>query len=99
MHLSEEIHEDRDLLDGFFGWLGIQVSGIASQVHFNKNQLQQLLLAVGLLLRDLEFCCFTDTEETPIPSFLANSCMGNQDALVIEATLDKLFKLVDDHVK
>lgn len=99
MHLSQEIHEDRILLDEFLAWLGVQVTGIATQIHFNKNQLQQLLLGFGLLLRDLEFCLFTDTDETPIPSFLANSCMVKEDALVIKATLDKLYKLVHDHVK
>jgi hypothetical protein len=99
VHLSNEIHEDRELLDEFLDWLDLQVSGMATQLHLNKNQLQQLLLGIGLLLRDLEFCCFTDTGESPIPSFLVESCMEKEDIEAIATTLNKLFNAVYNDLK
>jgi hypothetical protein len=48
-------------------------------VTLNKNQLQELLLGVGLYLRDLELACFTDHDETPVPEYLVKSCMAADD--------------------
>lgn len=99
MHLSEDIHEDRELLDGFLEWLDSQVSGLITQVHLNKTQVQQLLLGIGFLLRDLEFSCFTDTSEIAIPGFLMESCMDKEDTEVIAAILSKVFNAVYDELK
>lgn len=99
MHLSDEIHGDRELLDEFLNWLDFQVSGLTTQMHPNKQQLQQLLLGIGLLLRDLEFSCFTDTCETPIPGFLMESCMDKDDTEAIGTTLNKLFNVVYNYLK
>ena len=45
----------------------------------NKNQLQELLLGLGIFLRDVHLACFTDHEETPVPDYIANSCMVAAD--------------------
>jgi hypothetical protein len=99
VHLPEEIHGDRELLDGFLRWLDLQVSGLITQVHLNKTQVQQLLLGIGFLLRDLEFCCFTDTNEIVIPGFLVESCMNKEDIEIIAAILNKVFNAVYDELK
>ena len=93
------MHGDRELLDGFLDWLNLQVSGLTIQIHLNKIQLQQLLLGIGLLIRDLQFCCFTNQSETALPEFLLESCMAKEDALAIGAILDKLSKIVYNYLK
>ena len=98
VHLSEEVHEDRELLKGFLDWLNIQVSLLPSQVHLHKNQLQQLLLGLALTLRDHEIACFSE-EDTPLPKFLAESCMEAADLGDIGDILERMFQIADDHVE
>ena len=76
----------------------MQISGVTTQAHLNKNQLQQLLLGIAFVLRDLDFTCFADPEEI-LPNFLVESCMEKEDALVIAATVDKLSRIIFDHLK
>ena len=78
--------------------MGVQISGIATQVHLNKNQLQQLLLGIAFVLRDLDFACFADPEEI-LPTFLEKSCMKKEDALAIAAAVDKLSKAIFENIK
>ena len=87
------------MLDGFLNWLSLQVTGVGRQVHLNKNQVQQLLLGTALLLSNMDFACWTDTSETQIPDFLANSCMKKEDTGAISKIVNKLFKVVSDHLK
>ena len=69
-----------------------------SQVHLHKNQLQQLLLELALTLRDHEITCFSE-EEAPLPNFLAKSCIEVDDPGDIGDILEKMFQIIDDHVK
>jgi hypothetical protein len=80
VHLAEETHNNRRSLDGFLKWLDLKISGLSKQKSLNKNQLQELLLGVGLYLRDLELAHFTDHGETSVPDYLANSEMTESDA-------------------
>ena len=82
-HLTEEIHGNRHSLDNFMAWLNQEASGLSEQASLNKNQLQELLLGVGLYIRDHTFACFTDFGETPVPRYLKKSKMspGNIDSI------------------
>jgi hypothetical protein len=64
-------------------WLTQKTSGLLKQGVPNKNKLQGFLLGVGLFLRDHELACFTDYDETPVPGYVANSCMAGTDVDVI----------------
>lgn len=79
VHLAREVHEDRNSLEGFQRWLSRKVTGLGKDPSSNKNALQALLLGVGLFLRDHELACFEDAKATPIPKYLANSCMTASD--------------------
>jgi hypothetical protein len=99
VHLPEEVHAGRKVFVAFLDWLKVQVSGLPVQGHFTKKQLQQLLLGLGLTLRDHELACFTEHAENPLPPFLLDSCMEAADIEVINTTLDNFFDIIDDHVK
>ena len=68
---------------------------MAGQIDTNKNQLQELLLGVALVLRDLEFSCFVDHNETPVPGYIIESCMEPDDVEAITA----LMKILSDHLE
>ena len=89
VHLSKEAHEDRGQLNDFLKWLTQTASGLSKQAIF-KNQLQEILLGVGLFIRDHEFVCFSDHEETPVPAYLADSCMAASDADPINRVLEMI---------
>ena len=78
--------------------MGGQISVVKTQVNLNKNQVQQLLLGIAFVLRDLDLSCFTEPEEH-IPDFLAESCIQKEDALVIESIVERLNQVVFDHLK
>lgn len=86
-------------MGGFLHWLDLEVSELARQSRLNKNQLQQLLLGAGLLIRDLEFSCFTDVDETPMPHFVLFSCMDEKDAEAVEKTLDAMLETICAHLE
>lgn len=94
--MAEEIHEDRTSLEKFLEWSTRRAYSISKQKSSNKNQLQALLLGVGLYLWDLDFVCFTDYEETPVPDYLAQSKMVAGDADCIEEILRSLLDIVLD---
>ena len=85
------MHEDCALLDECLEWL-VETASELSEETISKNQLQSLLLGVGLFLRDLEYSCFSDHEEIPIPNPLFNSIMTPKDA----DTITKLLQSIHD---
>lgn len=89
------MHGDRESIDSFLFWLNSQVSGLHKQNSLNKNQIQELLLGIGLALRDLEFVNFVeDYEETPIPGYLISSSLAAEDLSELEEAMDKIRKVV-----
>lgn len=64
-------------------------SGLSNQTT-SKNQLQALLLGVGLFLRDHELACFTNHEEVPVPGYIADSGMAASDADSINRVLQSI---------
>ena len=78
--------------------MGGQISGVNTQVNLNKNQLQQLLLGIAFMLRDLDFSCFSEPDED-IPDFLAESCMQKEDALAIASVVERLNQVIFDHLR
>lgn len=95
VHLSEEIHQDRRLFDGFLKWLKVQVAGLPTQALLPKKQLHEVLLGLGLILRDHQFACFTNYEETSVPQFLVESCMEAADDDMIDSILNKFVKVIE----
>jgi len=79
--------------------LASKVSGLSNQVHTNKIQLQELLLGIGLFLRDLEFSCFMDPTETTLPDQLADSCMEASDAESIGEIVENFFKVIQNQLE
>lgn len=75
----------------------MQISALPTQVHLHKNQLQQLLLGLALTLRDFEIACFSE-DQTPLPQFLAKSCMKAADIGEIGDILESLFQIIDNYV-
>ena len=86
-------------MEGFLHWFDWEVSELTRQSRLNKNQLQQLLLGAGLLIRDLEFSCFTNVDETPMPPFVLHGCMEEKDAEAVERTLDAMLEIVCNHLE
>ena len=99
VHLPKDAHTDREILDSFLHWLDLKASGLSNQIHFNKNQLQELLLRIALFLRDLELSCFADHEEVSMPDHIANSCMEAADIDAMTRVLQTLSKAIKDHLE
>ena len=76
-----------------------KASSLANQIPLNKNQLQELLLEVALILRDIEFSCFMEAEGTSIPSYLVNSCMEVTDLESIANVVDAISKVVQEQLE
>lgn len=53
---------------------------------------------MALVLRDMEFTCFAEPDEA-LPTFLEESCMEKEDALVIAAGVDNLSEAIFNHIK
>jgi len=79
--------------------LASKASSLANQIPLNKNQLQELLLGVALVLRDIELSCFMEAEETSIPPFLVNSCMEATDLESIANVVDAISKVVQEQLE
>jgi len=94
-----DMHTDRESINAFLRWLAIKASGLSNQIPLNKNQVQELLLGIALLLRDLEFCCFVDHDEVHVPDYIANSCMKPDDLGSISKVLDTLLRAIQDQIK
>jgi len=93
VHLAQEAHEDRGCLNDFLRWLTQTASGLSKQAIF-KNKLQEILLGVGLFIRDHELVCFSDHEENPVPLYLADSCMAASDV----DSINRVMQLISDAV-
>lgn len=87
IHLGEEVHNERDSLEEFLQWLNQKSSGLSKRSSSNKNTLQELLLAIGLSFRDYELACLADHDDTPVPDYLASSCMAAADLHSINAII------------
>ena len=85
------------MFENFLKWLKVQISKLPSQLHLPKKQLQELLLGLGLTLRDHNFACFSEAD-TPLPQFIAESCMEYGDIVQIDAILKKLQMFVEELV-
>ena len=94
--MAEGIHQNTRSLSAFLEWLSQKASGLSKQQFLNKDQIQELLLGVGLYFRDLGLLCFTDHEETPVPDYLANSGMGADDANQIDRILQLISAAVQN---
>lgn len=94
IHLPKETHENRRLLDSFLEWSTQKVLGLSKQRSLNKNLLQELLLGVGLYIRDLQLACFTDHEEISIPDYLANTNMATNDV----DPINRILQLITDAI-
>ena len=98
--MQENIHGDRDLVETFLHWLNSKAFGLSKQASFNKNQVQELLLGIGLALRDLEFANFVeDYDETPVPAYIVNSSMLAKDLSELEKAMETVYKVVNYHLK
>ena len=84
-------------MEGFLHWFDLEVSELTRQSCLNKNQLQQLLLGAGLLIRDLQFLCFTNVDEKPMPHFVLHGCMEEKDAEAVKKILDAMLEIVCNH--
>jgi hypothetical protein len=65
----------------------------------SKNQLQELLLGIGLYLRDHTLSCFTDHGETPVPDHIANSKMVPTDIDPLLRVLQLLLDAFHDSIR
>jgi hypothetical protein len=93
-----DAHNDRETLDSFLCWLALKTSGLSNQVHLNKNQLQELLLGVALILRDLELSCFVDHEVT-VPGYITNGCIKPSDIENIGRVVETLLKVIQEQLE
>ena len=71
---------------------------LSKQKFLNKNQLQELLLGLGLYLRDYEFSCFADPE-LELPGFLVESKMAKEDDTSINRVLQLLSEVLNQETK
>lgn len=94
--MPKDFHQDRGSIESFQRWITVKFTGLAKQPSSNKNALQALLLGIGLFLRDLEFACFANQEETPIPEYLAQSCMLPDDVDSITKNLKLVYEFLED---
>ena len=85
---------DRDYLDGFFKWLGQEISQISKRTA-SKSKLQALLLGIGLFLRDQDLALFTD-DETIVPGHFAKSCIHADDWDVMLQILHSMREKMND---
>ena len=50
---------------------------------------------MALVLRDLEFSCFVDYDETAVPGYIIKSCMEADDVEAITAVM----QILSDHLE
>ena len=86
-------------MDAFLRWLASKASSLANQIPLNKNQLQELLLGIALVLRDIELSCFVEVEGTSIPLYLVNSCMVATDLDSIVNVVETISKVVQEQLE
>ena len=77
VHLDLGTLGDRATLERFLGWLNKRVSSLSQPTSLNKNQLQELLLGIGLLIRDIELSLYPYAGT--VPDGIEGSCLLPQD--------------------
>jgi hypothetical protein len=77
VHLDGATLGDHATLDSFLGWLNKRVSALSKQKTLNKNQLQGLLLGIGILIRDIEISQLSDPGT--IPNGIVDCCLLPED--------------------
>jgi len=94
------MHSNRESIDSFLLWLDSKSSSLYKQKSLNKNQIQELLLGIGLALRDLEFVNFVeDYDKTPVPSYLLYSNLAAGDLPELQKAMDTVQKVVQHHLR
>lgn len=98
--MPEDMHGDRDILDTFLEWLNSKASGLQKQKTLNKNQIQELLLGIGLALRDLYFANFIeDYDKSQVPAYFLTSKMVKEDHSELQKAVNTVQKVVQHHLK
>lgn len=98
--MPEDIHHDRELIDSYLRWLNSKVSGLHKQASPNKNQIQELLLGIGLALRDLDFVNFVeDYEAVFVPPYLISSAMEAKHLPELAKAIDGIQKVVQHYLR
>lgn len=69
------------------------MSGLTGQDILNKCAMQNLLLGLGLLLRDYEIACYS--EEEFIPEDFPESVLVPEDIVAIEEVLRMMLQMVE----
>jgi hypothetical protein len=94
VHLDNDTLEDRATLNTFLGWLKKKIAILAKQVSLNKNKLQELLLGIGLLIRDIDLSQYTDHHRI-IPDDVVESCLVEGDVVPLFAIMKSLSSAIN----
>jgi hypothetical protein len=94
VHLDNGTLEDCATLDTFLGWLKKKIAVLAKQESLNKNQLQELLLGIGLLIRDIDLSLYTDHHRI-IPDEVVESCLVEGDVVPLFAIMKSLSSAIN----
>ena len=94
VHLDNDTLEDHATLDTFLGWLKKKIAVLAKQVSLNKNQLQELLLGIGLLIRDIDLSQYTNDHRI-IPDEVVESCLVEGDVVPLFAIMKSLSSAIN----
>ena len=98
--MPERIHDSRELIETFLQWLNSKATGLHKQTPINKNQIQELLLGIGLSLRDLDFANFLDDyDEVLVPPYLISSRLLAEDLQELEKVMNTVQKVVQHHLR
>lgn len=83
------------MLQNFLKWLQRKASGLLRVKFPHKNHFLDILLGIGLYLRDINLACSADHEESPVPDYMEDSFMELKDTGVILGVLKSLSKAMD----
>ena len=95
VHLCALTHHSRELLQEFLKWLQWKASELLKLKFPHKNHFLDLLLGIGLYLRDVYFACSPDHEKTPIPDYLEDTLMELEDSGRLLGVLKLLSKAIN----
>ncbi|KAF9781504.1 hypothetical protein BJ322DRAFT_1022917 [Thelephora terrestris] len=93
-----QVHRNCISLQKFLQWLNQKTLDLPKQASLSKNRLQDLLLGVGLLLRDLHFACIVDYDEIEVPGYVTESCMDAGDVGSITRVLENISNVLQDEL-
>jgi len=89
----------RGVLKEFLKWLQKKASGLLKLKSAHKNHFLELLLGIGLYLRDINLACSADHEETPVPGYMEKSAMKLEDSGILLGVIKSLSKVMDHTLK